>query len=874
MAGDIAFVHDGSETAPSYEVSVSDATTTTAPVAASITFVNVNDAPVLGANGLTIGEGQTVVLGAGDLSATDAETSSGALEFQVSSVQGGFFQRGGAGASVTSFTQAEVVAGDIAFVHDGSETAPSYAVAVFDGTVATSPVAASITFMNVDDAPVIAGGVGSQAVDDDGFVDPFGGVTITNAEGGQSVTVDVQLDDAAKGDLTNLGGFTEMTPGLYRFVGSASDATTALQALRFVPTANRVAVGASETTTFTITANDGINAAVSDSTTTVVALSVNDASSIANATAGQAVDDDQTIAPFSAVVLADADPGTTLDVAIQLDDAAKGVLTNLSGFVDEGGGRYRFGGDPASATAAIRQLRFDPANDRVVVGANETTGFRITVDDGSGSIVSDALTTVVATSINDPAQLVGTGVQGTTDAAALQPFQGVTLSDPDIDELTVEVRIDDPAKGSFANPLGFTEIAPGRYRFSGSAAQATVQLRLLRFVPEADRLPVGASETVQLSVAVSEDGATASILDSATAVDVTSQNDAPIGRNAALSSPLAGDRVDTIFEGGFSDPDVGSRLSGVVVVSNPSSPGDGEWQYSADGGASWSAVGAVSEGSALSLDGAARLRFVANPGYAGIPDPIGVRVLDEQWSGGFSSGAGRLVTDASGAGGSSSIAGNVSRVVASRTAIGVNDIETDPEVEPEVEPELEPEIETHPEGEPEPEAEPEPEEPVAEADPTGPVDVEPIPEAGGPGVAFVPRGDVRFGLEGPEAVDRQRALQRGQHSTAGGASASVQVSLAGTPFVVPATSFSNFVLAGGASDFARELDAVQVEFTQLSRFERGIVTSTAAVSSGLSVGYVIWLTRGGLLVASLMSSMPAWRLIDPDSGSGAARIGR
>ena len=40
-------------------------------------------------------------------------------------------------------------------------------------------------------------------------------------------------------------------------------------------------------------------------------------------------------------------------------------------------------------------------------------------------------------------------------------------------------------------------------------------------------------------------------------------------------------------------------------------------------------------------------------------------------------------------------------------------------------------------------------------------------------------------------------------------------------------------------------------------------TSTAAVTSGLSVGYVLWMTRGGLLVASLLSSLPAWRLVDP-----------
>ena len=29
------------------------------------------------------------------------------------------------------------------------------------------------------------------------------------------------------------------------------------------------------------------------------------------------------------------------------------------------------------------------------------------------------------------------------------------------------------------------------------------------------------------------------------------------------------------------------------------------------------------------------------------------------------------------------------------------------------------------------------------------------------------------------------------------------------------------------------------------------------------MGYVVWLARGGLLLASLLSSMPAWRAIDP-----------
>ena len=43
-----------------------------------------------------------------------------------------------------------------------------------------------------------------------------------------------------------------------------------------------------------------------------------------------------------------------------------------------------------------------------------------------------------------------------------------------------------------------------------------------------------------------------------------------------------------------------------------------------------------------------------------------------------------------------------------------------------------------------------------------------------------------------------------------------------------------------------------------------LVAGTATfVSAGASVLYVAWMLRAGSLLGSLMSSMPAWRLIDP-----------
>jgi hypothetical protein len=39
--------------------------------------------------------------------------------------------------------------------------------------------------------------------------------------------------------------------------------------------------------------------------------------------------------------------------------------------------------------------------------------------------------------------------------------------------------------------------------------------------------------------------------------------------------------------------------------------------------------------------------------------------------------------------------------------------------------------------------------------------------------------------------------------------------------------------------------------------------AAAAVGLSFSVGYVVWLVRGGILLSSLLSSLPAWRMLDP-----------
>jgi hypothetical protein len=63
--------------------------------------------------------------------------------------------------------------------------------------------------------------------------------------------------------------------------------------------------------------------------------------------------------------------------------------------------------------------------------------------------------------------------------------------------------------------------------------------------------------------------------------------------------------------------------------------------------------------------------------------------------------------------------------------------------------------------------------------------------------------------------------------------------------------------------FINDVSKVGDDVKQTINIDRNVVASTTAVSAGLSIGYVIWLVRGGALLSSLLASIPAWRVMDP-----------
>ena len=141
------------ESVMAYDLSISvfDGAHTTSE-SVSVNVLNVNDvAPVLTSNTITIDEGQALLIGGANIAATDADSDDGSLVFDVSNVAGGTFQIDGTPG--TSFSQDQITNGDVTFVHDDSEFAPSFDVSVSDGVFTTTPESATIVFSNVNDQP-------------------------------------------------------------------------------------------------------------------------------------------------------------------------------------------------------------------------------------------------------------------------------------------------------------------------------------------------------------------------------------------------------------------------------------------------------------------------------------------------------------------------------------------------------------------------------------------------------------------------------------------------------------------------------------------------------------------------------------------------
>jgi Big-like domain-containing protein/Calx-beta domain-containing protein/type IX secretion system substrate protein len=138
------------------------------------------------------------------------------------------------------------------------------------------------------------------------------------------------------------------------------------------------------------------------------AVVANSAPAIGGTSAGQAVNDNATVDPFSSVTISDGD-ADNVTATITLDADAKGTLsgTDLSG-----SGPYAIASKtPSAMQSTIRALTYNPTDNRT--STTETTTFTINIDDSTDD-TDDATTTVISSAVAPTVTNVSSGTANGT----------------------------------------------------------------------------------------------------------------------------------------------------------------------------------------------------------------------------------------------------------------------------------------------------------------------------------------------------------------------------------------------------------------------------------------------------------------------------
>ena len=77
-----------------------------------------------------------------------------------------------------------------------------------------------------------------------------------------------------------------------------------------------------------------------------------------------------------------------------------------------------------------------------------------------------------------------------------------------------------------------------------------------------------------------------------------------------------------------------------------------------------------------------------------------------------------------------------------------------------------------------------------------------------------------------------------------------------------------------SDELTRKFEEMQRQMQQQGESRSTVIASSILVTGGVSIGYVVWLVRGGVLMSSMLSALPAWQMIDPLPVLAAARIGK
>ncbi|MBR0778071.1 VCBS domain-containing protein [Bradyrhizobium diazoefficiens] len=363
----------------------------------TITINGTNDAPVLSGDGAAaLLQGLSTAITTADISLSDVDNSASELTFNVSGTSHGYVALSSApGVAITSFTQAQLAAGQVIFVNDGTlDPSASFTVYGTDGSAVTGSLTVNVAVTNDFVLP--------------GNID-LGGVSETIhslTQSGGTLSGTGTLTDANGATFTGgteSGSGTTIVNGLAKFFDANNETFTLDGRALVLHGSGQTGVFSGDTLRLNNGANFKIDAGVTFTDSTASGTGFNIASSAGTGSVTVAGNYDKAGPGTTIISTALANSGVIDAKAGTLDLA--GNVTNTGTLQAEGGGKLLVAGNLSGSGA-------------VTVGNGGTVEFGASVASGQTVTFNGASATL---KLDAPASFGGTiaGFSSATDAIDL-----------------------------------------------------------------------------------------------------------------------------------------------------------------------------------------------------------------------------------------------------------------------------------------------------------------------------------------------------------------------------------------------------------------------------------------------------------------------
>ncbi|SDE38216.1 VCBS repeat-containing protein [Variovorax sp. CF079] len=500
----------------------------------------------------------------------------------------------------------------------GQSISDSFTAVSFDGTASQ---VVTVTITGTNDVPVIGGVVSGAVQEDVGVIGSnlatSGALTVADVDQGQSSFT----PQASTAGSNGYGSFTLAADGSWGY--TASNGQGAIQQL---------GAGQSISDSFIAVSSDGTASQV----VTVTITGTNDVPVIGGVVSGAVSEDDSTLnlSTSGVLAIADVDQGQSNFTPQASATGSNGYGYGSFSLLADGSWSYT----ADNSQAAIQQLG---------AGQSISDSFTAVSFDGTAS----QLVTVTITGTNDVPVIggVASGAVSEDDSTPnLSTSGALTIADIDQGQSSFTAQAGTAGSNGYGS---FTLAADGNWSYTASNGQGAIQ-------------QLGAGQSISDSFTATSSDGTASQL---VTVTISGTNDAPV-LSAAATPVLASVNEDAGAPAGA----VGTLVSSLVNLNPPAggldnvtdadngaitgialtgvNSANGTWWYSTNGGSDWTAVGAVSDTSALLLaaDTNTRVYFQGDSNFNGtVSDGITFRAWDQT-----SGTAGTMVSTAA-SGGSS-----------------------------------------------------------------------------------------------------------------------------------------------------------------------------------------------------------------------------